>query len=46
MLSGEMTGRRNEKDITLFELLGQATEDLVAATYVFDAIRRKQLNGI
>jgi ornithine cyclodeaminase len=42
VLNGSLPGRASESDITLFEALGQATQDLLAANYVADAHARQR----
>ena len=39
VLTGALEGRQNETQITIFEALGQATEDLMAADYILEKIR-------
>ncbi len=39
ILLGRAEGRENDEDITLFDALGLAVEDLVCAMYVFEATR-------
>lgn len=34
VIAGTLPGRQSEEEITLFEALGQATEDLIAAQYI------------
>lgn len=43
VLSGTLSGRVSENDITIFEALGQALEDLVVADYVADILGRRDL---
>jgi ornithine cyclodeaminase/alanine dehydrogenase-like protein (mu-crystallin family) len=38
VLSGKLAGRVSDTDITIFEALGQAVEDLIVADYVADVI--------
>lgn len=50
VLTGNLTGRANEGDITVFEALGLAVEDLAAADYVVDiaeslALREDRLSA-
>ncbi len=39
ILLGDVTGRENEEDITLFKSLGLAVEDLVSAHYILERAR-------
>ena len=39
VLAGKLPGRLNEADITIFEALGQALQDLIAANYVADVLQ-------
>lgn len=41
VLAGELPGRVSADDITIFEGLGQAVQDLVAADFVAEALQRK-----
>jgi ornithine cyclodeaminase len=36
LLTGRVTGRRDDRDITLFKSLGLAVEDLASASYVYE----------
>lgn len=39
VLAGKLPGRVSEADITIFEALGQALQDLIAANYVADVLQ-------
>ncbi len=39
VLSGSLTGRIDDTDITIFKALGQAVEDLIAADYVLEVLK-------
>ncbi len=43
LLAGGAPGRRDETEITLFESLGLAAEDLMAARYVYEKARRSDV---
>lgn len=43
LLNGEVEGRRSAEEITLFESLGLAVEDLVSAHYVYERARAEGL---
>lgn len=38
VLSGSLSGRVSDADITIFKSLGQAVEDLIVADYVIEAL--------
>ena len=40
LLTGQARGRRDDTEITLFESLGLAAEDLMAASYVYETAQR------
>jgi ornithine cyclodeaminase len=40
VLTGKVTGRRDDRDITLFKSLGMVAEDLVSADYIFREAER------
>lgn len=42
VLSGTLSGRLSDTDITIFEALGQALEDLIVADYVADALSKRR----
>lgn len=42
VLAGDIEGRISPDDITIFEGLGQAVQDLAAADFVAEALRRKE----
>lgn len=42
VMAGQLPGRTDPNDITIFEALGQAIQDLTAANYVADALRSGQ----
>jgi ornithine cyclodeaminase len=39
VMAGTLPGRTDPNEITIFEALGQAIQDLIAANYVADALR-------
>ena len=41
VLAGTLPGRNDDKEITIFEALGQAIQDLVIANYVADTLKSK-----
>lgn len=40
VMAGTLPGRTDANEITIFEALGQATQDLIAANYVADALQQ------
>lgn len=45
VLAGSLPGRTNEREITIFEALGQAIQDLVMANYVADTLIDKEVKS-
>src|SRR5690606_38831554 len=45
VMAGTLPGRTLPDDITIFESLGQAVQDLLAANHVADALRRAEHTG-
>jgi ornithine cyclodeaminase len=45
VMTGSVVGRTDRDEITIFESLGQAVQDLLAANYVADAFARESRSG-
>lgn len=41
VLAGDLPGRKNSEEITIFEALGQAIQDLILANYVADRLKTR-----
>jgi len=41
VLAGKVSGRTNDRDITLFKSLGMAVEDVAAAQYIYSRARQQ-----
>lgn len=41
VIAGSKTGRKTDEEITLFESLGLASEDIMAAHYVYEVVKNK-----